>query len=86
MKIIDKELSSIKIDTTNGTSGTAFPIGTAGTPVDNIADARTMAYPLGYLRANYCPACNYTKHIKLKNKNAFKCENCNIVFITPLYF
>jgi len=34
---------AVYIDTTNGTSGTAFPIGTAGTPVDNIADARTIA-------------------------------------------
>jgi len=34
---------TIYIDTVNGSSGTSFPLGTAGNPVDNITDARTIA-------------------------------------------
>jgi hypothetical protein len=34
---------TVYVDTANGSSGTAFPLGTAGNPVDNIADAKTIA-------------------------------------------
>lgn len=37
----------IYIDPDNGTAGTAFPIGTAQNPVDNVTDARTIADALG---------------------------------------
>lgn len=32
----------VSIDATNGQSGTAFPLGTPGNPVDNLADAQTI--------------------------------------------
>lgn len=32
----------VSVDTVNGQSGTAFPIGTPGTPVDNLSDAQTI--------------------------------------------
>jgi hypothetical protein len=39
--------AAVYIDIANGTSGTKYPRGTPGTPVNNIADARTIADELG---------------------------------------
>ena len=36
------------IDTTNGTAGTTFPIGTGEAPVNNLADAKTIAITRGF--------------------------------------
>jgi hypothetical protein len=40
-------LGAVWIDTVNGSSGTAFPIGTPGAPVNNEADARLIATAIG---------------------------------------
>ncbi len=37
----------VTIDTTNGTAGTTFPIGTGEAPVSNLADAKTIAVTRG---------------------------------------
>lgn len=37
----------VSIDTMNGTAGTTYPVGTQTTPVDNLADAITIATNLG---------------------------------------
>jgi hypothetical protein len=41
---------SVHIDVANGTAGTAFPIGTQTTPVNNVADALTIATAIGARR------------------------------------
>lgn len=41
-------LGRVTIDVVNGVSGTAFPIGTARTPVDNLADAKTILLARGF--------------------------------------
>ncbi|MFC1627280.1 hypothetical protein ACFL18_01835 [Patescibacteria group bacterium] len=38
----------VTIDTTNGTAGTAFPIGTGESPVNNLADAKAIAITRGF--------------------------------------
>jgi hypothetical protein len=37
----------VYVDTVNGSSGTAYPLGTQGSPVDNIADAKVIAERYG---------------------------------------
>lgn len=44
---VSRYQGAIHIDLNNGTSGTAFPIGTTENPVDNESDARTIANNLG---------------------------------------
>ena len=45
--LVPEYQGGVWIDTINGQSGTSFPTGTPGTPVDNMADALTIAQSLG---------------------------------------
>jgi hypothetical protein len=42
--------NEVTIDTVNGTAGTTFPKGTRGFPVDNLADAKTIADSRGIVK------------------------------------
>lgn len=43
---------AVWVDATNGITGTVFPIGTPGNPVNNLVDARTIATTIGVRRYN----------------------------------
>jgi len=57
----------ITIDTVNGVSGTTFPIGTVGTPVNNISDALLIAQGVGITQLFFKNSYTIASGIDLTN-------------------